>query len=264
VNPATAERLLDLNGHFYSERGADFSATRLRLQPGVLRFADTLSGDETILDLGCGNGGLARELSRRGHTGDYLGVDFSPVLLESARGATYDFPVEFVQADLRHLLAIAGSDGPRTPRRSGHSGARQVLNSTKRQIVTAFAVLHHIPGHEWRLEVLRGVHSRLQSNGLFVHSNWQFSASPRHKARIQEWSVVGINDDEIDAGDYLLDWRRGGIGLRYVHEFEAADLRQLAAETGFEVEEEYLSDGADRRSGLYQVWRTADMQVASS
>jgi tRNA (uracil-5-)-methyltransferase TRM9 len=264
VNPSTVERLLDLNADFYSTRGRDFSATRLRLQPGALRFLDSLHGDETILDLGCGNGGLARELSRRGHKGFYLGVDLSPVLLEAAQGTTYAFPVKFMQADLMHLFVTVESEGVLIAKRSAHPAARQVLNSADWQVVTAFAVLHHIPSQERRLEVLRGVHSRLQSSGRFVHSNWQFSTSSRLKRRIQQWSIVGISNDEIDAGDYLLDWRRGGIGMRYVHEFDAAELNQMAAETGFRVEESYFSDGADRRSGLYQVWRKGEVRVAPS
>ena len=71
------KQLLDLNRRFYTEYGREFSATRERLQTGVLHVIESLRGDETILDLGCGNGELARTLSRRGHHGSYLGLDFS-------------------------------------------------------------------------------------------------------------------------------------------------------------------------------------------
>ena len=69
MNFATAERLIALNRQFYADHGRDFSETRARLQPGVLRLLDTLDEYEAILDLGCGNGELARTLSRRGHHG---------------------------------------------------------------------------------------------------------------------------------------------------------------------------------------------------
>ena len=58
----TVARLLALNKQFYQTFGHEFSSTRVRLQPGVLRVVDSLASDESILDLGCGNGELAREL----------------------------------------------------------------------------------------------------------------------------------------------------------------------------------------------------------
>jgi hypothetical protein len=43
--------------------------------------------------------------------------------------------------------------------------------------------------------------------------------------------------------------------LRYAHHFSAEELGQLAAKTGFSVEESFLSDGENGRLGLYQTWR---------
>ena len=40
------KQLLDLNRLFYAEHGRDFSATRERLQTGVLRVIESLRGDE--------------------------------------------------------------------------------------------------------------------------------------------------------------------------------------------------------------------------
>lgn len=44
-----------------------------------------LRGDETIADIGCGNGAYLAELGRRGHRGPVLGVDFSTGMLGAAR-----------------------------------------------------------------------------------------------------------------------------------------------------------------------------------
>ncbi len=79
-------------------------------------------------------------------------------------------------------------------------------------------------------------------------------ASPRLRARIMSWETVDIEDDELETGDYLLDWRRGGKGLRYVHLFNETELKGLADETGFEIIETFYSDGEGGRLGLYQVW----------
>ena len=58
----------------------------------------------------------------------------------------------------------------------------------------------------------------------------------------------------MDPGDYLLDWRSGGQGLRYVHHFSREELGALAAAYGFEVVETFESDGEGGRLGLYGVW----------
>jgi SAM-dependent methyltransferase len=44
-----------------------------------------LSGQETVADVGCGNGAYLAELTRRGHAGPVLGVDLSPGMLHAAR-----------------------------------------------------------------------------------------------------------------------------------------------------------------------------------
>jgi hypothetical protein len=59
----------------------------------------------------------------------------------------------------------------------------------------------------------------------------------------------------MDPGDYLLDWRQGGRGLRYVHHFSPPELTSLAQMTGFKVVESFSSDGEGGNLGLYQVWQ---------
>ena len=79
-------------------------------------------------------------------------------------------------------------------------------------VITAFAVLHHIPSNELRVKILRIVHQLLNKDGIFIHSNWQFLNSEKLKARIQPWEAVDVAESQVDAGDYLLDWRSGGTG----------------------------------------------------
>ncbi|HUI87661.1 MAG TPA: class I SAM-dependent methyltransferase [Anaerolineales bacterium] len=234
MDQAIVQQLLDLNRRFYTEHGGDFSATRARLQNGVLRVIDTLCGNESILDLGCGNGELARTLARRGHRGPYLGLDFSLPLLEEVQHEAFPFPVQFRQADLTSL----------------HWDRTDAYD-----IVLSFAVLHHIPSLELRLQIIQKVHGLLKSSGMFIHSNWQFLNSPRLKARIQPWEIIDLQESDVDADDYLLDWRRGSRGLRYVHRFDESELADLAKVCGFEIIETFYSDGENGRLSLYQTWK---------
>ena len=234
----TAASLIEINRDFYTRFGDSFSATRHRLQPGVRRALKMLNGDESVLDLGCGNGELARELAKRGHRGSYLGVDFSLPLLRDAELQPGGFSAKFLQADLTKLSAISD----------------QLSTANGWSVITAFAVLHHIPSTEIRLDILRTIHDLLAGDGKFILSNWQFLNSEKLKARIKPWEAAAIQGSDVDVGDYLLDWRSGGEGLRYVHHFSESELSMLAQEAGFRIREMFYSDGETGNLGLYQIW----------
>ena len=231
MNSVTAACLIEITRDFYTRFGASFSATRQRIQPGVRRVLARLKGDESILDLGCGNGELARELATRGQRGAYLGVDFSLPLLRDAASLPEGFAARFLQADLTKLSAVSD----------------ELLAISGWDVITAFAVLHHIPSVELRLDLLRAVHGLLKEDGIFVHSNWQFLNSEKLKTRIQPWEAASLSGSEVETGDYLLDWRSGGKGLRYVHHFTENELEALARFSGFRVVDTFYSDGARER-----------------
>ena len=239
MKPSTAQRLIELNRKFYTDFGEAFSATRGRIQPGVRRVLDSLNGDETILDLGCGNGELARTLAREGQRGVYLGLDFSLPLLAEAKTMPDGFSAEFREVDLTKLSAVS----------------RQLSTTNRWSLVTAFAVLHHIPGDELRLDLLKAIHELLAPDGRFILSNWQFLNSPRLRSRVREWSEAGLTKADVDEGDYLLDWRSGGTGLRYVHHFSEEKLSGLAVSSGFNIVETFYSDGKEGNLSIYQVWQ---------
>jgi len=239
VKADIAQRLIELNRKFYTNFGGPFSATRGRIQPGVRRVLDSLDGDETILDLGCGNGELARTLAQDSHRGAYLGLDFSLPLLADAGSMPEEFPAEFREVDLTQLSAFSD----------------QLAATEGWSMVTAFAVLHHIPSQSLRLDILKTIHELLAGDGLFIHSNWQFLNSPRLRLRVRKWSEAGLTEADVDEGDYLLDWRSGGTGLRYVHYFSEEELAKMAESSGFRVVETFYSDGKEGNLAIYQVWR---------
>lgn len=235
MNPDITDRLLAINREFYNRFGDSFSATRRRLQPGVKKMLASIQDAESVLDLGCGNGHFLRELGRRGHKAALLGVDFSLPLLRDAESSP---GVEFRELDLTKLSALL----------------HHISTDGGWSVITMFAALHHIPAHEIRLDILRCVRSCLRPDGRFILSNWQFMNSDKLKSRIQPWGRVGLSDDDVDEGDYLLDWRSGGEGLRYTHHFSAEELLGLAEQAGMRVSASFLSDGENGRLGLYQVW----------
>ncbi len=240
-----AQQLIALNHQFYQTFSEEFSNTRMRLQPGVQKILETLPPKASLLDLGCGNGELARVLARNSYQGSYVGTDFSPNLLETARRSLPEgFPANFYPLDLTD------------------PDWQEQLPPLQFDFIFAFATLHHIPSRELHVSILEKIRFRLKPGGKFIHSNWQFLNSERLKKRIQPWEKINLSPSDVDEGDYLLDWRRGGYGLRYVHHFSPAELRSLAGEIGFSVEESFLSDGKEGDLGLYQVWEGGSVQYS--
>ena len=239
MRPDIARQLLALNRKFYADFGEAFSATRRHVQPGVWKVIDSLRGDEIILDLGCGNGELARTLARGGHRGAYLGLDFSLPLLSAAEAIPEDFDAVFWEVDLTKLSTITD----------------HLSRYHQWSLITSFATLHHIPSRKLRLDILNIVHALLPSGGRFIHSNWQFLNSPRLRLRVRAWSEVGLRESDVDENDYLLDWRSGGHGLRYVHHFNEAELADLAGSSDFKITKTFYSDGKEGDLAIYQTWK---------
>jgi len=235
MNSDIAKQLVEINHEFYNKFGDEFSATRGRLQNGVIKILETIEENDSVLDLGCGNGLFLQTISKRGHNAPLLGVDFSLPLLRDAESSG---GVEFREIDLTKLSAFSN----------------QLTVNGLWSTVTMFATLHHIPSNEIRIDILRTVKKLLDKNGKFILSNWQFLNSEKLKSRIQDWSKVGLTKNDVDENDYLLDWRSGGAGLRYAHHFSSEELHTLAQQVEMRVEAEFLSDGENGKLGLYQVW----------
>ena len=227
-----AFQLIEVNRQFYQTFGAAFSATRGRIQPGVRRVMGGLLLETRLLDLGCGNGEFARALAAAGFRGEYTGLDFSLPLLREADSQPDGLRATFRQVDL--------------------TADDWHLTTGRFPLITCFATLHHIPGAELRLKLLNQARAALSPGGRLILSVWQFLHSERLKARILPWEQVHLS--AVDEGAFLLDWRSGGLGLRYAHHFSAAELSQLAAQSGFRVADSFFSDGAEGNLGLYQTW----------
>lgn len=262
MEPDVTKQLLDLNASFYQTFATEFSATRQRIQPGVMRLVNEyffLRDEKTeieltdhaqkihvmrsILDLGCGNGGLYLHLASLGFDGFYSGLDFSSELLEIARHRLEEAHGKNASFQLANLADINLAD---------------LFPVIWFDFVLAFAALHHLPGTENRLGLLRQIRDHIAPGGRFIHSEWQFQRSPRWTKRILPWEQVGLTDEDVEPGDCLLDWRSTGgkktLALRYVHHFSEEELAGLAEAAGFRLIDSFYSDGREGDLSLYQVW----------
>ena len=241
-----AGQLVRLNREFYQRFAAEFAESRTRLQPGIRRALAAVLDCRSILDAGCGDGRVAQALAGQGWAGAYVGVDASEAMLTRARArALGPAPAVFAQADLadREWLAC--------------------LPRPEFDAVLMFAVLHHVPGARRRARLVRQLAGLLRPGGRAAISTWQFLDNERLARKIVPWSRIGLDETDVGPDDYLLDWKRGGEGLRYACAVGEAEVRRLAQAAGLVVEGAYRSDGRSGELSLYLSARRPPRQPGS-
>jgi len=231
MTPETIEKLNTINRQFYETTATDFDATRGRAWAGWVKLADYLSAPLSVLDVGCGNGRfgvfLAETLDGKV---DYLGVDNNAKLLDFAKDSLAEF--ESVSATVQELDIVA-----------------QELPDDSYDLVVLFGVIHHVPGYDNRENFVAELAKRVKSGGKLVFAAWRFYEYERFKKRLVDWD----DDINVEANDYLLDWRRGERALRYCHYVDDAELDKLVTATGLQEITRYRADGSDNAMNVYVV-----------
>lgn len=226
--------LNDLNRKFYDGFAETFATSRGKSEPGLARVLQDVPAGSRVLDLGCGQGRIAALLPG-GCV--YVGLDFSEEMLRQAQQrAPAGVSTQFMAADL------LSDDWPASV---GGEFAWIVLR----------AVLHHIPGQAHRQRLLNQAAGLLSPAGRLALANWQFMDIPRLRRRVLDWSAVHLTPEDVEPGDYLLDWQRDGYGLRYVHLVDEAETLTLATAAGLHVETLFRADGHQNNLTLYAILR---------
>jgi SAM-dependent methyltransferase len=238
VDENTVEKLLALNRAFYADFAQAFADSRSPTDPTLSSILPYIPVRARVLDVGCGSGRLALLLDRERPGATYVGIDAVPELIEVARAqasALNNIAPQF------HVADIARPDWS------------LVIGSLIIDTVVCLATLHHIPSFKLRACALREMAGLLAPRGRVLLSTWQFLDSDRLRRKIVDWAEVGISEGALEPGDYLLDWKRGGRGLRYCHLVGETELRQLAAESGLSVRSTFRAGGREGNLSLFAV-----------
>ena len=131
----------------------------------------------------------------------------------------------------------------------------QALKGRRFDAIALLAVLHHVPSRSSRVELLRSLGNLLASRGLLAISVWQFLNSQRLRRKIVPWQVIGVSPTDLEPGDYLVDWRRGGQGLRYCHWVSEQELGELLEAAGLSLQATYYADGREGNLNLFGIAR---------
>lgn len=221
VRPETIEKLRAVNLAFYEESAHAFSDTRQRPWPGWETLLDRFDRPLSVLDLGCGNGRFLDALTARDLCRDYLGVDTSRAMLEIARR--------------RHPKA-----------RFLEEDAAALSVSEPFDLAVAFGLLHHLPGRAER----RRFFERLPNLAPAVAVTfWRFADRPRFSRRVRRWEEVGLTQEDVEPGDYLLSFAKEG--LRYCHDASDEEVDDLVRASKMAEVTRWSADGESSDLNLY-------------
>jgi tRNA (uracil-5-)-methyltransferase TRM9 len=233
MDAATIGRLNAINREFYRVTASEFDATRGQAWAGWERIIPSLTafaqGNKSlsVLDVGCGNGRFGVFMREHGIHTAYHGMDNNAALLDKARIALPEAALE-----LRDIVEQPPLTGDY-------------------DVVVLFGVLHHVPGREQRAAFLKLLAQRVTVGGVLVFACWRFYEYERFRARIVPWG----DDVRVEEHDYLLDWRRGQVALRYCHYVDDAEHDALVKAAGLHDIMCYRADGEDGRANQYSVLR---------
>ncbi|MBZ0308049.1 MAG: class I SAM-dependent methyltransferase [Anaerolineae bacterium] len=229
MDSSTINLLNHLNHEFYQTVASSFDGTRSTPWPGWVQLLPSLpSRALRVLDVGCGNGRFALFLSEHRQI-HYTGIDNNPYLLKRAEILLKEQKIDaaLVQADvLQEFPAV----------------------QPPYDLITAFGLMHHIPGFNQRKKLLQQLAGWLPPDGILAVTFWTFYEQERFRQRIVEWDDPRVPEPyrnlTVEKHDYLLDWRRDTPALRYCHYVDAEEQQKLME--GFKILASYDADGSNR------------------
>lgn len=231
MNAQTIRELNRINREFYTRFAGVFADSRAHPWPGFARAIERWPADSrSVLDVGCGEGRFARFVASRRPV-DYLGLDAADPLLERARAA-----------------GIAGAEFQRW------DWAQDGLPERRFSLVVAFGVLHHVPSFAHRRGLVEAMAARVARGGLLVLAMWRFADRPRF-----DHKVVPFDPNlDVEPGDFLLRWDRGGAGVRYCHFVDDAEAVALTCHLGLALVDQFDADGKTGDLNRYLVLQRND------
>jgi SAM-dependent methyltransferase len=263
MDEQTVRSLNAINRTFYSANAAEFDQSRSTPWPGWTRLlprirlirGEAATAALRVLDVGCGNARFGAFLADRLPASrlppgeiHYCGIDSSPQLISRASERALPFTdVEFRRMD----FVETGSDLPKGPF----------------SLIGLFGILHHVPSHDRRRNLLRRLGERLAPGGILALTTWQFEAFARFQNRLTPWREYNrtaadpIDTAQLEPGDHLLPWGDGGLAHRYCHFTSEGNTRKLLEDLSFEVIESYAADGREENLNRYFICHFSNTQV---
>lgn len=273
MNEETARALNAMNVRFYAQVCESFSETRSHAWPGWVRLLEEMRRGEVrlssagtaatgegaegiarVLDVACGNLRFERFLRERwgAEAFSFDAVDACAELLppeSAARFCCLDIVDSVISA--RHLACEL----------------REQFDARAYDLVTCFGFLHHVPGFENRVRLLRDLCACARPSGWVAVSLWRFlddlriaeKSSAAHEAGVRALAALGCEKPALEPNDCFLDWQGNAEALRYCHHFDEDEISALQLAVS-DLADSCIRFNADGRTGnlnYYLVMRVA-------
>ena len=259
MNTKTAQILCKLSTAFYEENALSFSESRYRPWPGWKRAINFIYPDKSqfpnqisVLDLACGNMRFESFLKQNlpQTTLNMYAVDNCPDLLPSAASA------QFQDLDIINCLC---EDRP----------LNECIEASMCDLSVSFGFMHHVPGLNFRIELLKALVMHTKPGGYIMVSLWQFlnNESLKNKALITHQKALQTYTDlDLDEGDYLLGWKNIEGTYRYCHSFSETEIDELvkAVSPQATLLARYRSDGRGDNLNTYLILKAKNLSTKVS
>lgn len=217
----TAKELLQKVQEDYLKIAEDFNKTRKYPWPEFKYFKKHINKNDTILDLGCGNGRLY-EFIKDIDGINYIGIDNNSTLTGIAQK---NYPsAKFV---VGNLLDIP------------YSG--------KADCALSIASLHHIPSRLLRTKSIREIHDKLKNDGIFIITVWNLFQKAYIKYVIKSLYNFIVQFGKYDWNDTFIPWGKTGT-QRYYHAFTPSELKKLLRKNGFSIIDMFYTKKGEKTS----------------
>ncbi|MEK7598237.1 MAG: methyltransferase domain-containing protein [Patescibacteria group bacterium] len=215
MEKSEAIKILQETEQGYDRIAEKFSETRKRFWGDLEFIKDYVSGGESVLDYGCGNGRLLELFSEKNI--DYTGLDISGKMVNLAKGKYQDPLVKFRKITSFDSLTFPGN----------------YFNA-----VYSIAVFHHLPSQALRQKVAKELYRVTQMGGVIVISAWNLWQKKYCGNILVNWANKLIGRSQLDWNDCWIDFKdnRGNVFNRYHHAFGKRELGRLFSQAGFSIE----------------------------
>ena len=226
-----AQKISDKTKRDYQILAEEFSQTRQHCWPIFKQLVKPLQSGERVLDIGCGNGRLAKLLVNKNVR--YLGIDNCAPLIKLAQENFLSHPqINFQAGDILQIPVEADSF----------------------DTVFCLAMLHHLPSADYRRQALAEMKRVVKPNGRIILMVWNLYQCRYWKYLIKysldklfhkdlSSIISDLSANQLDIGDVFIPWRLSNkeIVQRYYHAFCPKELKKLVKQTNLKIIKHYFS-----------------------